>query len=82
MSIPERQLWIDGRWVRPVRNGRMDVVNPATEHVVGSIPTATAEDAAEAVEAASRAFKTWRRTTGAQRSELLRRMAEKVCEDA
>ena len=41
--IPERNLWIDGRWVRPVRGGRIDVINPATEQVIGSIPAATGE---------------------------------------
>lgn len=78
MVVPDRQLFIDGRWTRPVRNGRMDVINPATEQVVGTVPAATAEDALFAVEAAARAFKGWKKTTGKQRAAYLRAIATKV----
>ncbi|MBN3722794.1 aldehyde dehydrogenase family protein [Burkholderia sp. Ac-20379] len=70
-------LHIDGRWVAPVRNGRFDTVDPATETVLASVAAATAEDVDLAVQAARRAFDDgpWPRLSGAERGAVLRRIA-------
>ena len=47
-------LYIGGEWVAPVDGGRVDVVNPATEAVIGHAPLASAPDVARAVAAARR----------------------------
>ncbi len=57
---------------------RRDVVNPATENVVASVPQADAAEADAAIEAAGRAFEPWRRLPPAERGELLRRFASLV----
>ena len=39
------QLYIDGRWTDPAEaTGVIEVVNPATECVIGRVPNGTARD--------------------------------------
>ena len=72
------QLFVNGAWVEPVLKGSLDLVNPATEKVVGVVGAATAEDVAVAVTAARAAFKSWKRTSGAERARLLHAVAAGV----
>jgi acyl-CoA reductase-like NAD-dependent aldehyde dehydrogenase len=69
------QLWIGGSAVRPSK-GTYEIVNPATEDVVGLAPEASADDAREAARAAATAFGAWSQTTPEQRSALLSRAAD------
>jgi len=80
--IPRRELFINGTWVEPVKGGRMDVIDPATEEVIGSIPAGTAEDIDQAVHCATVAFKSgpWSNSTGAYRAKYLRAFSEKIKE--
>ena len=38
------QLFIDGHWVAPARNGSFETVDPSTEQVIAKVAAATAED--------------------------------------
>ena len=77
-----RGLYIDGKW-RPSSSGHViEVTDPSTESVIAAVPDATIEDAAAAVEAASRAAKSWRETAPRKRSEILRRCFELMTERA
>ena len=72
-------LYIDGKWEKGEAGGNpIEVINPATEEVVGVVPEATAKDAARAIEAARRAFDDgpWPWMKPAERATLLRRMGE------
>ena len=71
------RLFIDGRWVAPVRGGTLPVVDPATGHVIHHAPAGTAEDIAAAVAAARRAFDDgpWPRLAGSERGRVLRAIA-------
>ncbi len=79
-SVPARQLYIDGRWQAPVQGKTLDVINPATEQVIGQIPAATEADVQKAVAAARAAAKAgaWGKATGAHRAGFLRAIANKV----
>jgi len=55
-----------------------DVVDPATEEIVTTVPLAGAEETDAAVARARRAFESWRRVEPADRGLLLRRFAEQV----
>jgi acyl-CoA reductase-like NAD-dependent aldehyde dehydrogenase len=55
-----------------------DVVNPATEEIVTTVPLADAEETDAAVARARRAFEDWRQVAPADRGRLLRRFAEQV----
>ena len=69
-------LFINGRW-RQARSGRtVDVIDPATEERIGSVPHAAAEDLDAALQAASGAAKLWAATAGWERSKILRRIAD------
>lgn len=50
------ELFIDGRWVTPSGSGVIDVVDPATEVVIGHVPAGDEADVDAAVTAARRAF--------------------------
>jgi acyl-CoA reductase-like NAD-dependent aldehyde dehydrogenase len=50
-------------------------VNPATEEVLATFEPATSEHIEEALSGAQRAFRQWRRTSFAERAELMRRAA-------
>ncbi|XP_022852546.1 betaine aldehyde dehydrogenase, chloroplastic-like [Olea europaea var. sylvestris] len=84
-SIPNRLLFIDGKWTEPIRKNRIPIVNPVTEEIIGHIPAATAEDVDIAVEAAQTALsrnggKDWASATGAHRANYLRAIAAKITE--
>lgn len=75
MSGEAQKLFIGGEWVEPGR-GRYEVVNPATEEVVGSAPEASVEQAYGAAEAAAKAFDSWSRTAPERRSAILGKAAD------
>jgi acyl-CoA reductase-like NAD-dependent aldehyde dehydrogenase len=67
----ETQLLIGGKWVE-AGNGTYDIINPATEQVVGQAPNASAEDAANAAAAAAEAFPAWAATPAEERLSMLK----------
>lgn len=69
------RLFIGGEWIEPA-GGHYDVVNPATEEVVGAAPQATVEQADDAAAVAADALRSWSRTTPEHRSGILARTAE------
>ncbi|OPC81326.1 aldehyde dehydrogenase [Embleya scabrispora] len=75
MSSAQQKLYIGGEWVEPER-GHYEVINPATEEVVGLAPEASPAQATAATAAAAEAFGTWSRTTPEERSRILDRAAD------
>ena len=49
-------LFIGGRWVTPAGRDAIEVIDPSTEMVIGSVPNGSAEDVDAAVAAARSAF--------------------------
>ena len=66
-----RHLFIGGKWVRPSSPDTADVINSATEDVMGSVPLGTAQDAERAVQAARAAFEAWSQTPPEERAAVL-----------
>jgi acyl-CoA reductase-like NAD-dependent aldehyde dehydrogenase len=54
----------------------LDIINPATEDVLESLDPATEDDADRAIARAKEAFPAWRAVEPADRSRLLRRLAD------
>jgi len=73
------RLLIGGEWVDG-DEGVYDIVNPATEQVVGSAPEASVDQALAAARAAQQAFPAWWRTPAAERARLLNAVADKLLE--
>ncbi|MGW0027788.1 aldehyde dehydrogenase family protein [Rhodococcus sp. NPDC003383] len=70
------KFYIGGQWVAPAGTSRIDVVDPATEQVAGSVPAGTAADVDKAVAAARRAFPSWSATGRDDRIAVLKRILE------
>jgi succinate-semialdehyde dehydrogenase/glutarate-semialdehyde dehydrogenase len=63
-------------------SGTLDVTNPANGEVVATIANGAAADANIAVEAASKAFRSWKRLTAKERAKILRRWFDLITENA
>ncbi len=70
------KFFIDGRWVAPSGDDVIEVVNPATEMVIASVPEGTAEDVDAAVRAARTAFEGWAARPVVERAAFLEKIAE------
>ena len=71
---------IDGKMVEA--QDTFEVLNPATEQVVGLVPSCGAKELDMAVDAARRAFKTWRKTTPEERQNVVKGIAGAIKENA
>lgn len=76
------RLYIGGRWVAPIEGGRIDVVSPSSERVIGHAPIASDRDVDLAVAAAREAFDhgPWPRTEPEQRAAALAGIAAYLTE--
>jgi succinate-semialdehyde dehydrogenase / glutarate-semialdehyde dehydrogenase len=68
--------YIDGTWVAAPGGAAIDVDNPATGAVVGTVPRLGAADTRRAIEAGDRALPGWRAKTAKERAAILRRWFE------
>lgn len=78
-KLPLLEHIIDGE--RIMGDSTLPVYDPSTGQEVAAQAVATEEHVDRAVRAASRAFKTWGRTSAAERSELLHRLADALMEE-
>lgn len=67
-------FYINGEWVSPITERMQDVINPATEQVIGRVALGSAADVENAVAAARVAFETWSQTSVEERLALLERI--------
>ncbi len=72
----QERAYINGEWVGQATNDLIEVINPATQDTLGTVPKLGAQETARAIEAAQQAFNTWRHTTAAERAALLRKWFE------
>ncbi|MBV1786832.1 NAD-dependent succinate-semialdehyde dehydrogenase [Marinobacterium sp. D7] len=80
-TIIRTQAYIDGQWVSAASGKTLAVTNPATGEHLADVPDMSAAEAAAAVEAADRAFTSWKKTTAKSRAQLLRRWYELIMEN-
>lgn len=71
-------MFVDGEWRGATDGPRIEVENPANENIIATIPDGTAEDAADALEAASRAQPAWAGLPAIERGRLVGRLADAV----
>lgn len=74
MHLLQNKAYVNGKWVSSGSNTCFDVVNPATEEVVGSAPDMNVADTQKAIDAAHTAFYSpqWQNLTAKDRSGLLK----------
>ena len=75
-----QQAFIAGKWVDADSQGTVDVLNPATDELVGTVPDMGAAETRRAIEAAVDAWPAWRERTGKERGAVLRRWFELIRE--
>ena len=75
-NLLRQACYVAGAWVGADNGETVEVVNPATGEVIASVPYCGASETERAIAAADAALKTWRETTAAERSRVLRRWYE------
>jgi len=72
-SLLRQQCYVDGQWVDADDGGSMPVIDPATGIPIGTAPVMRAAETKRAIDAANRAWPTWRSKTAKERSMILRK---------
>jgi len=73
-SLFRQECYINGQWVGSDK--RIEVTNPATGVVIGSIPSLGQKETAEAIKGAEIAQKEWAKVPAKQRGQMMRRWFE------
>src|SRR5438094_208017 len=83
-SVKNYALYINGDFVEPEATETIEVIDPATENVIGTVPDANVADVDRAVAAARAAFDggPWKDTTAQDRGRILFKLAQLVRERA
>ena len=69
--------FIDGNWSPSSNKETYEVINPATEEVLGHASKATPVDVDRALKSAEKGLKVWKKITPWDRSYILRRIDRK-----
>ncbi len=77
-TLLKQQCYLNGHWLDADSKVTIDVTNPATGEVLGTIPKMGAAETALAIEAADSALPAWRAKTAKERSTILRRWFELI----
>jgi aldehyde dehydrogenase (NAD+) len=72
----EAKNYINGKWVEAKDGRRMESYNPANGELLGTVAKSSAADVEEAVQAARKAFATWRKYPAPRRGEILYKVGE------
>ncbi|WP_419690731.1 NAD-dependent succinate-semialdehyde dehydrogenase [Burkholderia theae] len=72
-TLLRQQGLINGEWCNADDGATIEVVDPATGSVLGTVPAMGAVETRRAIDAAERAFAAWRRTTAKHRGHVLRK---------
>jgi succinate-semialdehyde dehydrogenase/glutarate-semialdehyde dehydrogenase len=72
-SLFRQQCYINGQWLDADSGKTIDVTNPATGDVLGTIPNMGAAETRRAIETANAAWGPWRKKTAKERANILRK---------
>ncbi len=75
----EKQLYINGTWIGNNLN-KINVKNPATGELVGTVPNAGKKETREAIDAAYKAFPEWSKQTAYERATYLEKLYDLMME--
>lgn len=73
--------YINGKFVAPVQGKYFDNISPVTGKVFSRAAHSSKEDIEFAVDAANKAFETWSKTSAAERSRILNKIADRMEEN-
>jgi len=72
-TLLRQQAYLAGLWCDADDGTTIDVINPATGAVIGTVPKMGAVETKRAIAAASAAWPAWRKKTAKERSSILRK---------
>lgn len=72
---------IGGKWVQADNGATLEVNNPATGEIIGTVPMCGRAEAKRAVEAAQEAFASFRQTTANERAQMMRRLHDAIMDN-
>ncbi|MCF6168685.1 aldehyde dehydrogenase family protein [Lutibacter sp.] len=75
-------LYIDGKFTKPIKGKYFDTINPSNGEKIANIAEASSEDVDKAVKAARKAFKGWAALSGKERGKYIFRIARLIQERA
>ena len=78
MTLFRGACYIDGQWVQADSGKSFAVYNPFNDQLLGQVPECGAEETKRAIEAANRAWGTWRALSAKERSDYLWAWAELI----
>jgi|TARA_B110001452_G_scaffold259872_1_gene256742 succinate-semialdehyde dehydrogenase/glutarate-semialdehyde dehydrogenase len=70
--------YINGKWQKSSDGETYDVINPATEEVLGKASKASEEDVAKALNSAQNGLEIWKKTPPWQRSKIIRKISDLI----
>ena len=76
----KQQCYIDGKWCDADAGGTLDVTDPGSGKVLGTIPKMGTAETRRAIAAAEAALPAWRARTAGERAKLLRRLFDLMME--
>jgi len=80
-SLFRQQCYINGQWADADSGKSIDVTNPATGEVLGTIPNMGTAETRRAIEAANAAWPAWRKKTAKERANILRKLFNLMMEN-
>ena len=77
-NLLRSRCFIGGGWTDAVTGKTIDVHNPATGELLGTVPSLGREETGQAIAAAEAAWPAWRNRTAHERSRIIRRWYELI----
>ena len=74
--LDKRNFYINGKWVPPIIQKDLEVINPSNEETCAVISLGDSADTNAAVQSAKKAFPAWSKTTKDERIILLEKLYE------
>ena len=70
--------YIDGKWQRSSSGETYNVINPATEEIIGKVSKANSSDVQKALKSAEKGLVVWRNTPPWERAKIIRKISELI----
>ena len=68
--------FIDGKWQPSADKATYDVINPATEEIIGKASKASTVDVDKALKSAEKGFEVWKKISPWDRAAIIRKIAD------
>ena len=82
LQLTKAQLLINGEFIESTTTQWQDIVNPATQEVIGQVPFATVDEVNAAIESAQNAFASWHQTPIQARMRIMLKLQDLIRQNA